>query len=317
VRSVVYFVRASIPNAQIIADQVKDLNRWAPSLLVPCIYCLNNNSATAIVAAVSRRPATSGGVLARAAVTSLSCCRAEARHDVSVFFIPDRSILCERLLKQASKDRLLTYSCLQLSLTSWSGLAAQQQGGAVMHAYCRVLLDVQRDCMVLQQEGVYGDIVIGDIPVDWVPYDTDILSLEREYVFRVQSPWLDRLRLARPAWCLPEDGSCSVSPTHHQCPTGTRVQHTYRFQGTHCVQEQACEDDYSSLYRIAQALTQLQATYGTAREVKGVGAAALQLQRTLARCCSARLPEHENQHLEPLQPADRGARSLPAGSRVT
>jgi hypothetical protein len=34
---------------------------------------------------------------------------------------------------------------------------------------------------------VYGDIVIGDIPVDWVPYDTDILSLEREYVFRVPS----------------------------------------------------------------------------------------------------------------------------------
>jgi hypothetical protein len=38
---------------------------------------------------------------------------------------------------------------------------------------------------VLAQRGVYGDIVIGDIPVDWVPYDTDILSLEREYVFRV------------------------------------------------------------------------------------------------------------------------------------
>lgn len=54
---------------------------------------------------------------------------------MSIFFIPQRSILCERLLKQ---------------------------------------------------EGVYGDVVIGDIPVDWVPHDTDVLSLEQEYVFRVR-----------------------------------------------------------------------------------------------------------------------------------
>jgi hypothetical protein len=50
------------------------------------------------------------------------------------------------------------------------------------------------------------------------------------------------------------------------------------------VQEQACEDNYSSLHRIAQALLQLQATYGAAREVKGIGAAAAQLQRLLSRC---------------------------------
>lgn len=61
--------------------------------------------------------------------------RAETRHDVSVFFIPQRSVLCERLLKA---------------------------------------------------EGVYGDVVIGDIPVDWVPYDTDVLSLELESAFRVR-----------------------------------------------------------------------------------------------------------------------------------
>lgn len=54
---------------------------------------------------------------------------------MSVFFMPQRSILCERLLKQ---------------------------------------------------EGVYGDVVIGDIPVDWVPHDTDVLSLEQENVFRVR-----------------------------------------------------------------------------------------------------------------------------------
>lgn len=54
---------------------------------------------------------------------------------MSVFFIPQRSILCERLLKA---------------------------------------------------EGVYGDLAIADIPVDWVPYDTDVLSLELESTFRVR-----------------------------------------------------------------------------------------------------------------------------------
>ena len=50
------------------------------------------------------------------------------------------------------------------------------------------------------------------------------------------------------------------------------------------LQEQACEGNYSSLHRIAQALLQLQAAYGAAREVRGKGAAALQLQRLLSRC---------------------------------
>jgi hypothetical protein len=54
------------------------------------------------------------------------------------------------------------------------------------------------------------------------------------------------------------------------------------------VQEQVCEGDFSSLHSIAKALTQLQATYGPAHEVKGVGTAALQLQRMLSRCHKAR-----------------------------
>ena len=37
------------------------------------------------------------------APTVLPRCRAESRHDVSVFFTPERSILCERLLKQVSR----------------------------------------------------------------------------------------------------------------------------------------------------------------------------------------------------------------------
>ena len=61
-------------------------------------------------------------------------CRGETRHDVSVFFIPRRSLLCERLLKA---------------------------------------------------EGVWADINIADIPVNWVPFDTDVLSLEIDTAFRV------------------------------------------------------------------------------------------------------------------------------------
>lgn len=52
------------------------------------------------------------------------------------------------------------------------------------------------------------------------------------------------------------------------------------------MQEQACEGNYSSLHRIAQALSQLQATYGSAREVKGKGVAASQLQGMLSRWAS-------------------------------
>lgn len=65
---------------------------------------LNINNTGAIVVALSRLLVTIRGMLNPAAATLLSCCRAEARHDVSVFFIPDRSILCERLLKQVSSN---------------------------------------------------------------------------------------------------------------------------------------------------------------------------------------------------------------------
>lgn len=54
-----------------------------------------------------------------------------------------------------------------------------------------------------------------------------------------------------------------------------------------------CEGNYSSLHRIAQALTQLQATYGPAREVKGKGVAAAQLQRMLSRYARPHILERE------------------------
>jgi len=82
---------------------------------------------------------------------------------VSVFFIPQRSILCERLLKA---------------------------------------------------EGVYGDLAIADIPVDWVPYDTDVLSLELESTFRVRIPnhFVQNSRI----YCL-------LNPRHRRAVAGAGV----------------------------------------------------------------------------------------------
>lgn len=52
VRSVVYFVRANIPNAEIIADQVQDLNRWAGVLPCPLHgrHCHDHSNAAAAAA---------------------------------------------------------------------------------------------------------------------------------------------------------------------------------------------------------------------------------------------------------------------------
>ena len=38
---------------------------------------------------------------------------------------------------------------------------------------------------IFQQEGVFGDIVIGEFPVDFIPFDSDVLSLELPTAFRV------------------------------------------------------------------------------------------------------------------------------------
>lgn len=64
------------------------------------------------------------------------CCgsyRATQQHEFSVFWVPRRSIACERLL---------------------------------------------------EEEGVYGDLVQGEFPFDLVPLDDDVLSLELDNAFR-------------------------------------------------------------------------------------------------------------------------------------
>ncbi|KAK9808509.1 hypothetical protein WJX73_003066 [Symbiochloris irregularis] len=37
---------------------------------------------------------------------------------------------------------------------------------------------------IFQQEGVFGDIVVGEFPVDFIPFDSDVLSLELPTAFR-------------------------------------------------------------------------------------------------------------------------------------
>lgn len=38
---------------------------------------------------------------------------------------------------------------------------------------------------VFQEQGVYGDIVAGELPINFIPYDSDVLSLEMGSAFRV------------------------------------------------------------------------------------------------------------------------------------
>lgn len=39
---------------------------------------------------------------------------------------------------------------------------------------------------VLQEEGVYGDVAAGELPIDFIPFDADVLSLELDTAFRAR-----------------------------------------------------------------------------------------------------------------------------------
>lgn len=38
---------------------------------------------------------------------------------------------------------------------------------------------------IFQEQGVYGDIVAGELPISFIPFDNDVLSLELGSAFRV------------------------------------------------------------------------------------------------------------------------------------
>ena len=43
---------------------------------------------------------------------------------------------------------------------------------------------------VLQEEGVYGDVAAGELPIDFIPFDCDVLSLELDTAFRARASLL-------------------------------------------------------------------------------------------------------------------------------
>ena len=62
--------------------------------------------------------------------------RSRTVHEFSVFFVPRRTIVCEK---------------------------------------------------VFQEEGVYGDVVLGEYALDFIPFESDVLSLELDTAFRVRA----------------------------------------------------------------------------------------------------------------------------------
>ena len=62
--------------------------------------------------------------------------RVGEQHDFSVFWVPRRSVVCDK---------------------------------------------------VLEDEGVMGDVLAEDFPLDWVPLDKDLLSLELDSAFQARS----------------------------------------------------------------------------------------------------------------------------------
>ena len=46
------------------------------------------------------------------------------------------------------------------------------------------LIRAQRSEQVLEEEGVYGDITFGEYPLDLIPFEEDVLSMELESGFR-------------------------------------------------------------------------------------------------------------------------------------
>ena len=79
----------------------------------------------------------------RAAKTVIDCARTRGRqgggagYEYAVYFLPRRTIACERILQEA---------------------------------------------------GVAGDVVAGEYPLGFIPFDADLLSLEMPSVFRVRCP---------------------------------------------------------------------------------------------------------------------------------
>ncbi len=63
---------------------------------------------------------------------------------------------------------------------------------------------------VLQEEGVYGDVAAGELPIDLIPFDADVLSLELDTAFRARG-------LSHPSF-RHRRSSCAHQSNHYMTP---------------------------------------------------------------------------------------------------
>ena len=43
---------------------------------------------------------------------------------------------------------------------------------------------------VFQEEGIFADVTLAEYPLDFIPFDSDVLSLELDTAYKASSPWL-------------------------------------------------------------------------------------------------------------------------------
>ena len=53
---------------------------------------------------------------------------------------------------------------------------------------------------VFQEEGIFGDVTLAEFPLDFIPFDSDILSLELDTAYKVIFIWLRCRGELLPLW---------------------------------------------------------------------------------------------------------------------
>ena len=167
---------------------------------------------------------------------------------------------------------------------------------------------------VLQDEGVYGDVSIGEFELDFIPFENDVISLELDAAFRVdfglspasKAAWPLEMRcftMYQAHWELHAVSHealgaqafikarhapyCEGSPQLHvnMCGNKSPPESCARSQ------EVALEGDTGALFHTARALMRLQARYGEAGVVRGKGASAAVVNDIMTRMRQEQGPE--------------------------
>ncbi len=170
VRNVVYLARSRIENAQLIARQVKATNQCAPPgprrrLPLPA-RLVTGLLASSMGQGPTRRH------------TEVST---HSRHGARLTVGMEQ----RRLLHAAA--RALTRAVQATRGRRQPAARARRQQPGLEYAVFwlpRRTIACER---VLQEEGVYGDVAAGELPIDFIPFDGDVLSLELDTAFRARA----------------------------------------------------------------------------------------------------------------------------------